>query len=105
MTFIATGMLYYGLLLFKLRKILKIKDQKMASSVENEVQTSNSVIKLDRLMLVFYVLMFNWQTLLGQPRSRHTAGTKTSEGILNSSKDRKESVTFTWEIKHSLNHT
>ena len=58
MTFIATAMLYYGLLLFKLRKILKIKDQKMVSSEGNEVQTSNSVIKLDRLMLVFYVLIF-----------------------------------------------
>ena len=50
--------MYYGLLLFKLRKILKTEDQKMASSVGNEVQTSNSVIKLDRLMLVFYVLTF-----------------------------------------------
>ena len=49
--------------------------------------------------------MFKWQRLLGQPWSRHTAGTKTSEGILNSSKDRKESVTFTWEIKHSLKQT
>ena len=58
MTFMATGMMYYGLLLFKLRKILKTEDQKMASSVGNEVQTSNSVIKLDRLMLVFYVLTF-----------------------------------------------
>ena len=58
MTFMATGMMYYGLLLFKLRKILKTEDQKMASSVGYEVQTSNSVIKLDRLMLVFYVLMF-----------------------------------------------
>ena len=57
MTFIASGMLYYGLLLFKLRKIVKIKDAKMAN-VESEVQTSNSVIKLDRLMLVFYVLIF-----------------------------------------------
>ena len=50
--------MYYGLLLFKLRKILKTEDQKMASSVGYEVQTSNSVIKLDRLMLVFYVLTF-----------------------------------------------
>ena len=58
MTFMATGMMYYGLLLFKLRKILKTEDQKMASSVGYEVQTSNSVIKLDRLMLVFYVLTF-----------------------------------------------
>ena len=57
MTFIASGMMYYGLLLFKLRKIVKIKDAKMAN-VESEVQTSNSVIKLDRLMLVFYVLTF-----------------------------------------------
>ena len=56
MTFIATAMMYYGLILFKLRKILKIKDHEMPKG--NEVQLNNSIIKFDRFMLVLYGVIF-----------------------------------------------
>ena len=68
--------------------------------INNGVLLCAKVFKLPNLS--DYITM---QTLLGQPWSRHAAGAKNSEGILYSSKYRKESVTFTWEIKHSLKQT
>ena len=50
MTFIALAMMYYGLILFKLRTILKIEDIKLASKEHEKIQLSNSVIKSDRFM-------------------------------------------------------
>ena len=58
MTFIALAMMYYGLILFKLRTILKIKDENWASKEHEKIQLSNSVIKFDRFMLIIYVLLF-----------------------------------------------
>ena len=52
MVFIAIAMLYYGLMIFKLQRFNKIEDEKGAQ------QMSNSIIKLDRLMLVAYVMFF-----------------------------------------------
>ena len=58
MTFIALAMMYYGLILFKLRTILKIKDENWASKEHEKIHLSNSVIKFDRFMLIIYVLLF-----------------------------------------------
>ena len=58
MTFIALAMMYYGLILFKLRTLLKIKDENWASKEHEKIQLSNSVIKFDRFMLIIYVLLF-----------------------------------------------
>ena len=58
MTFIALALMYYGLILFKLRTIMKIKDENWASKEHEKIQLSNSVIKFDRFMLIIYVLLF-----------------------------------------------
>ena len=57
MIFIGMTMVYYGIILFRLRKILKIKDEKMASS-ENDIQVHNSIIKWDRAIFVGYGIIF-----------------------------------------------
>ena len=48
---------YYGLILLKLRPIVKIEDTEMALP-SNDVKLSNSVIKIDRLMLAVYLIIF-----------------------------------------------
>ena len=58
MILIALALVYYGLILFKLRKILKIGDTSKAGNEKDVQQMTNSVIKLDRLMLVAYVIIF-----------------------------------------------
>ena len=60
MIFIALAMLYYGLILFKLRKFSKknkIGSTKKDSNEDME-ELSDSIIKWDRLMLVIYVIIF-----------------------------------------------
>ena len=50
-------MLYYGLILFNLRKILKIEDASKGSK-ENDIQRTNSIIRWDRFMLMIFVAIF-----------------------------------------------
>ena len=57
MIFLQTAMDYYGLVLLKLRPIVKIEDTGMASP-KHDVKLSNSVIKIDRLMLAVYLIVF-----------------------------------------------
>ena len=58
MLFIALALLYYGLILFNLRKILKISDAAKAGNEKNVQQMTNSIIKMDRLMVVAYMIIF-----------------------------------------------
>ena len=58
MTLIALAMMYYGLILFNLRKILKIVDAAKAADEKDVQQMTNSVIKFDRLMVVAYIIIF-----------------------------------------------
>ena len=53
----AFAMFYYGLILFKLRKVNKIDNEEMDTK-RNELQVSNAILKWDRLMLVFYCTIF-----------------------------------------------
>ena len=55
MILVASALMYYGLILFKLRKILKIGDVANEKHVQ---QMTNSVIKMDHLMLVVYIIIF-----------------------------------------------
>ena len=63
MTFISLAMLYYGLILFKLRKYLK-ENKKIVdtSATANQTQASerehNSVIRYDRMMFFAYLIIF-----------------------------------------------
>ena len=57
MVFVQIAMDYYGLILLKLRPIVKIEDTEMAFPC-NDVNFSNSVIKIDRLMLAVYLIIF-----------------------------------------------
>ena len=57
MVFLAMAMIYHGIILFILRKIKKIKDAVTAQNDSEDV-LSNSIIKLDRLILVIYVNIF-----------------------------------------------
>ena len=57
MIFIALSMMYYGLIVFKLRKIKsnKIKDAEIAyNGIEEDL--TNSIIKIDKFILVTYVV-------------------------------------------------
>ena len=58
MIFIEFAMVYYGLILYNLRSIKKIKDAVVASAMTNEDQLSNSIIRWDRLVLVIYIAIF-----------------------------------------------
>ena len=58
MIFVQIAMDYYGLILLKLRPIVKIEDTEMAAFPSNDVKLSNSVIKIDRLMLAVYLIIF-----------------------------------------------
>ena len=57
MVFVQIAMDYYGIILLKLRPIVKIEDTEMAFP-SNDVKLSNSVIKIDRLMLAVYLIIF-----------------------------------------------
>ena len=61
MTFISLAMLYYGLILFKLRKYLK-ENKKIVDTLAtaNQTQASehNSVIRYDRMMFFVYLIIF-----------------------------------------------
>ena len=57
MVFLAMAMIYHGIILFILRKIKTIKDAEMAQNDSEDV-LSNSIIKLDRLILVIYGNIF-----------------------------------------------
>ena len=57
MIFISMAMFYYGLILFMLRKIFKIKDAEKAA-MRNDIRLNNAIIKCDRGMLVLYVIIF-----------------------------------------------
>ena len=57
MIFIAMTMIYYGLILFKLQKNLKITDETTTSD-GNDIQFYHSIIKLDHGMLVAYGILF-----------------------------------------------
>ena len=59
MVFMAFAMLYYGLILFKLRRFNKIEDEKM-NSKENDINVSNKILKWDRVMLFFYCIAFGF---------------------------------------------
>ena len=57
MVFMAVAMLHYGLIIFKLRKFNKINDEEKTSK-ENDINVSNTILKWDRVMLVFYCNIF-----------------------------------------------
>ena len=57
MVFIASALMYYGLILFGMRKIMKIEDSRKLSS-KKDIQLSNFVVKCDRLMFVTHVITF-----------------------------------------------
>ena len=52
MIFMAMAMLYYGLIIFKLRRFNKIEHENMKTKM------STTIIKLDRLMLAIYCIVF-----------------------------------------------
>ena len=58
MIFIASAMLYYGLILFNLRKILKIEDARKTFMEKNDIHLTNSIIRWDRFMLIFFLFIF-----------------------------------------------
>ena len=55
MILIASALMYYGLILCNSRKISKVD---MKANEKGAQQMTNSIIKLDRLMLVAYVIIF-----------------------------------------------
>ena len=57
MIFVQIAMDYYGLILLKLRPIMKVEDTEMAFP-KHDAKLSNSVIKIDRLMLAVYLIVF-----------------------------------------------
>ena len=58
MIFIAMAMMYYGLILFSMRKVLKIEDAAENYSNKKDIQVSNRVVKCDRFVFVTYVISF-----------------------------------------------
>ena len=58
MMFIVFAMMYYGLVLFKLRKILKIEDSTGVSSKMIDIQMNNSIIRWDHFMFSIFVIFF-----------------------------------------------
>ena len=58
MIFIAMAMMYYGLILFSMRKVLKIEDAAENYSNKKDIQVSNRVVKCDRFVFVSYVISF-----------------------------------------------
>ena len=59
MIFIALAMMYYGLILFKLRKIFKVEAEDDEKSLNRHaIKISNSIIKVDRVMLIVYLILF-----------------------------------------------
>ena len=57
MIFIALAMMYYGLILFKLRNLKKIKDATLTSKA-NEYENANLIIRYDRFILAIYIMSF-----------------------------------------------
>ena len=57
MIFIACAMLYYGIILFNLRKILKVADSANATN-EKDIKLNNSIIRCDKIMLFFFLIIF-----------------------------------------------
>ena len=57
MVFMAMAMLYYGLIMFKLRRFNKIKNEEK-NLKENDAILGNAILKWDRVMLVFYCSAF-----------------------------------------------
>ena len=61
MKFIVLSMMYYGMILFKFRKILKAKKDSTSTSMnmeKKEIELTNFVINLDRLMVFIYLMIF-----------------------------------------------
>ena len=61
MKFIVVSMMYYGMILFKFRKILKAKKDSTSTSMnmeKKEIELTNFVINLDRLMVFIYLMIF-----------------------------------------------
>ena len=75
MVFLAMAMIYHGIILFILRKIKKIKDAEMAQNDSEDV-LSNSIIKLDRLILVIYGNIKKVESEL--PNRQHRISTTTN---------------------------
>ena len=57
MIFVFIAMDYYGLILLKLRPIMKVEDTETAFP-KHDAKLSNLVIKIDRLMLAVYLIVF-----------------------------------------------
>ena len=61
MKFIVLSMMYYGMILFKFRKILKAKKDSTSTTLnmeKKEIELTNFVINLDRLMVFIYLMIF-----------------------------------------------
>ena len=61
MKFIVLSMMYYGMILFKFRKILKAKKDSTSTTMnmeKKEIELTNFVINLDRLMVFIYLMIF-----------------------------------------------
>ena len=58
MLFMAIAMLYYGLIVFKLRRFNKIGKEKLNSKERDDSKTTNTILKSDRWMLVIYCIAF-----------------------------------------------
>ena len=57
MVFVQIAMDYYGIILLKLRPIVKIEDTEKAFP-RNDNKLSNAVTKIDRMMLALYLIIF-----------------------------------------------
>ena len=61
MKFIVVSMMYYGMILFKFRKILKAQKDSTNTTLnleKKEIELTNFVINLDRLMVFIYLMIF-----------------------------------------------
>ena len=58
MIFIACAMLYYGIILFNLRKIPKVADSANTTNIEKDIKLDISIIRSDRIMLFFFLIIF-----------------------------------------------
>ena len=61
MIFICNAMLYYGVILFTMRKITKVEDAVMIPNkpyYDKNIGRTNSIIKWDRFMLFFHLIAF-----------------------------------------------
>ena len=60
MIFICNAMLYYGVILFTVRKITKVEDAIMIPNkpYDKNIGRTNSIIKWDRFMLFVHLIAF-----------------------------------------------